>query len=153
MHKQSRGHFGKGIASARAVMMKVSASLLLVAFLATSCSTARHSREARFNDQERANLIVRYYTDETSYLLKPLAKDGPFLAVLNKDAVVELARQQTQRDLAVVVLIRYPTGIEADMVQQKWTHLLGEAGYQHVVFLRGRNGTAVNGLPIVGNGG
>ena len=134
-------------------MMKVYGLLLLVVFLATSCSTPRGSQVARFNDQERANLIVRYYTDDTSYLLKPLAKDGLFLAVLNKDAVVEIARQQAQRDLAVVVLIHYPSGITADMVKEKWAHLLAEAGYQHVVFLRGQNGSAVNGLAIVGNGG
>jgi hypothetical protein len=134
-------------------MMKVSALLLLVVFLATSCSTPRRSQQVRFNDQERANLIVRYYTDDTSYLLKPPAKDGPFLAVLNNDAVVEIARQQEQRDLAVVVLIHYPTGIAADMVKEKWAHLLAGAGYQHVVFLRGQTGKPVNGLAIVGNGG
>lgn len=134
-------------------MMKVSASLLLLAFLTTSCSTARHSQEVRFKDQERANLIVRYYSDDTSYLLKPAAKDGPFLAVLNKDTVVQIARQQAQRELAVVVLIHYPSGIEADMVKQKWSSLLGEAGYQRVVFLRGRGGMGVEGLTVVGNGG
>jgi hypothetical protein len=134
-------------------MKKVSAALLLAALLATSCSTSRQAYEGRFKDQERANLIVRYYTDETSYLLKPLAKDGPFLAVLNKDAVVELAKQQTQRELAVVVLIHYSSESEAGVVKRKWTSLLGEAGYQRVVFLHGQGGMRVNGLPVVGSGG
>ena len=98
--------------------MKASAPLLLVALLATSCSTARHSQESRFQEQERANLIVRSYSDDTNYVLKPTAKEGPFLAVLSKDAVVEMARQQAQRELAVVVLIHYCTESESDMVKE-----------------------------------
>jgi hypothetical protein len=134
-------------------MMKVSALLLFVAFLATSCSTPGRHPEALFNDQERANLIVRYYTDDTSYLLKPQAKDGLFLAVLNKDAVVEVARQQTGRDLAVVVLAHYGAESQADAVKQKWNGLLTEVGYHRVVFLRGRTGKRINGLPVLASGG
>jgi len=134
-------------------MMKVSAPLLLLALLATSCSTPYGARQARFSEQDRANLIVKYYTDDTSYLLKPEAKDGPFLTVLNKDAVVEVARQQAQRELAVVVLIRYGAASEAEMVKQKWRTLLTEAGYQRVVFLRGRTGLRVDGLPVLASTG
>ena len=134
-------------------MIKMSASLLFVASLATSCSTPQRAREERFSEQERANLIVRYYTDDTSYLLKPEAKVGPFLAVLNKDTVVEVAKQQAARDLAVVVLIHYGTDSPADIVKRKWKGLLTEAGYQRVVFLRGQNGMRVRGLPVLASGG
>ena len=134
-------------------MIKVSVSLLFLALLATSCSTPQRARQTRFNEQERANLIVKYYTDDTSYLLKPQAKDGPFMAVLNKDAVVEVARQQAQRELAVVVLIHYGAESEAEAVKRKWRSLLTEAGYQRVVFLRGRNGMRVDGLPVLASAG
>jgi hypothetical protein len=130
------------------VMIKVSASLVLL-LLATSCSTPQFGPVSRFNDQEQANLIVRYYTDDTSYLLKPEAKNGPFLAVLNKDAVLEVAKHQAGRQLAVVVLIHYAAESEAEAVKSKWKNLLTEAGYQRVVFLRGRSGTQINGLPVL----
>ena len=130
-------------------MIKVSASLLLLVLLATSCSTPRTRPAARFNGQDQANLIVRYYTDDTSYLLKPEAKDGLFLAVLNKDAVLEVAKRQPGRELAVVVLIHYSAESEAEAVKGKWRSLLTEAGYRRVVFLRGRNGMQVNGLPVL----
>jgi hypothetical protein len=135
------------------VTIKVSASLLLLVLLATSCSTPRFAPVARFDAQDQANLIVRYYTDDTSYLLKPAAKNGPFLAVLNKDAVLEVAKHQPGRQLAVVVLVHYAAESEAEAVKSKWKNLLTEAGYQRVVFLRGRNGTQVNGLPILASRG
>jgi hypothetical protein len=134
-------------------MIKLSASFLFVALLATSCSTPQRAQEERFGEQERANLIVRYYTDDTSYLLKPEARDGQFLAVLNKDTVVEVARQQAARELAVVVLIHYGTESQAEAVKRKWKGLLTEAGYQRVVFLRGRTGMRVDGLPVLASGG
>jgi len=123
--------------------------MLFVALLATSCSTPRLDQSARFSDEEHASLIVRYYTDDTSYVLKPLSKDGLFLTVLNKDAVVDLARKQPERGLAVVVLIHYCAESEAETVKDKWRNLLGGAGYRDVIFLRGRNSMQVNGLPIL----
>jgi hypothetical protein len=130
-------------------MIRVSASLLFLVLLATSCSTPQIAQTVRFSDEERASLIVRYYTDDTSYLLKPEAKNGPFLAVLNKDAVLEMAKRQTGRELAVVVLIHYGAESEAAAVKNKWRSLLTEVGYQRVVFLRGRHGMQVNGLPVL----
>ena len=134
------------------VVMKVSASLLLlfVLLLATSCSTPRF---AQFSEQDQANLVVRYYTDDTSYVLKPMQKDGPFLSVLKKDAVLNVAKRQPGRDLAVVILIHYAADAEASMVRNKWRNLLTEAGYQRVVFLRANGGMQINGLPLLASGG
>ena len=134
-------------------MIRVCACLLFVALLATACSTPRTHPGARFKDQEQANLIVRYYTDDTSYVLKPAAKEGLFLSVLNKDAVLDVAKRQAGRDLAVVILIHYGAQSEDETVKSKWRHLLAEVGYQRVVFLRGRNGMQVDGLPIVASYG
>ena len=49
--------------------------------------------------------MVRYYTDDTSYVLKPAKTNGPFLSVLSRDAVLDVAKQQPVRQLAVVILI------------------------------------------------
>ncbi len=134
-------------------MIKVCAPLLFLALLATSCSTPQTAPRARFGEQEQASLIVRYYTDSTSYVLKPAKKEGPFLAVLNKNAVLEVAKQQPCRELAVVVLIHYGAESEAAAVKHDWTNLLTGLGYQRVVFLRARTGMRVNGLPVLASGG
>jgi hypothetical protein len=133
--------------------MKVSASLLFVLLLATSCSTPGTSPTVRFTEQEQANLVVRYYTDDTSYVLKPAQRDGPFLSVLKKDAVLDVAKRQAGRDLAVVILIHYAADSEAALVQTKWRSLLTDAGYQRVVFLRASGGMQINGLPLLAKGG
>jgi hypothetical protein len=103
----------------------------------------------RFQEQEKANLIVRYYTDDTSYVLKPTKTDGRFLSILNKNAVLEVAKEQPGRQLAVVILIHYAGESEATMVKDKWKNLLTELGYQRVVFLRAFGGMQVDGLPVL----
>jgi hypothetical protein len=130
-------------------MTRVLVSLLSVMLLATACSTSRTGRVVRFHEQDQANLIVRYYTDETSYVLKPQKTDGPFLKILRRDDVVKVARQLPGRDLAVVILVYYPYQGEADAVRSKWTGLLTGLGYQRVVFLGGYGGKRVDGLPIL----
>lgn len=136
-------------------MIKVSVPLLLAMLLLTSCSTPKSpwATLPRFREQDQANLVVRYYSDDTSYVLKPQKTDGQFLTILNKDAVLEVAKQQPGRQLAVVILIHYGAPSEAEKVEQNWKSLLGGAGYQRVVFLRAANGMRVNGLPVLANGG
>jgi type IV pilus biogenesis protein CpaD/CtpE len=133
-----------------------SAPLLLVALLLTSCATRpRTSVSAlpRFSEEEQADVIIRYYSDDTSYVLKPAAKEGLFMTILNKDAVLALAKQQPGRQLAVVLLIHYTDEGKAEAVKHDWTSLLTETGYRRVVFLHASNGMRVNGLPVLANGG
>lgn len=134
-------------------MKKVSVLVVFVAVLATSCSIPQFAPLGRFNNEEQANLIVRYYTDNTSYVLKPAKTDGPFLTVLNKDGVLDVAKQQSDRQLAVVILIHYGAESEAEAVKQKWMDRLTGVGYQRVVFLRAMNGMRVKGLPVLPSGG
>jgi hypothetical protein len=132
-----------------AELMKVFASLLFVVLLATACSTPRTAHVARFHEEDQANLIVRYYTDETSYVLKPQRNEGAFLSVLKRDDVLEVARQLPGREMAVVILVHYPFQDLADAVKDKWTGLLTGLGYQRVVFLGGSGTRQVNGLPVL----
>lgn len=131
-------------------MIRISASLLFVLFLATACSTLRTSR---FSEQDRADLIVRYYSDDISYVLKPTKTEGSFLAILDKDAVLKVAKQQPGRELAVVILIHYRAESAAAAARNDWATLLKEVGYQRVVFLRSSGGTQINGLQILASGG
>jgi hypothetical protein len=107
----------------------------------------------RFNEADQADLIIRYYSDDTSYVLKPTTTEGPFLSVLKKDAVLALAKRQPGRQLAVVAMIHYENEGQSDAVKHDWTSLLTEAGYRRIIFLRASNGMKVNGLPILANGG
>jgi hypothetical protein len=129
--------------------MKVPALLLFIVLLATACSTPRTPRMERFHEQEQANLIVRYYTDETSFVLKPQQAEGPFLNIMKYDDVLELAKQLPNRDMAVVILVHYPFQTATDAVVSKWTTLLTGLGYQRVVFLGGGGNRQINGLPIL----
>jgi hypothetical protein len=135
-------------------MIRTSIPLLLVMLLMTSCATSPSPRAAlpRFEEEAQADLIVRYYSDDTSYVLKPVKTDGPFLTILNKDAVFDLAKQQPGRELAVVVLIHYTLDSEAEKVKHAWTSLLTEAGYRRVVFLHALNSMQVTGLLVLSGG-
>ena len=95
---------------------------------------------------------MRYYSEGTSYVLKPKKTDGPFLTIHDKAAVLDLAKQQPGRQLAVVVLIHYVTESEAEKVKHDWTTLLTEIGYKRVVFLRALNGMEVTGLLVLAGG-
>ena len=136
-------------------MIRISAPLLLVVLLLTSCATSRNPTAAlpRFDEAEQADFIIRYYSDDTSYVLKPAATEGVFLTILKKDAVLALAKQQPSRQLAVVALIHYAGERQADAVKQDWTNLLTEAGYRRIVFLHARNSMKMNGLPVLASGG
>ena len=59
-------------------MIRISAPLLLVVLLLTSCATSRNPTAAlpRFNEAEQADFIIRYYSDDTSYVLKPATTEG-----------------------------------------------------------------------------
>jgi hypothetical protein len=129
--------------------MKVSASLWCVLLLATACSTPPATPVVRFNEQDKASLIIRHYTDDISYVLKPAQKDGPFLSVLKRDAVLALAKQQADRQLAVVILIHYSAESEAARVKDDWTRRLTALGYERVVFLHSEGGSKVDGLPVL----
>ena len=136
-------------------MKRISAPLLLVALLLTSCATSRTPITAlpRFSEEAQADFVIRYYSDDTSYVLKPAAKEGAFMTILKKDAVLALAKQQPGRQLAVVLLIHYTDEGKAEAVKKDWTSLLTETGYRRVVFLRALNSMKVNGLPVLANGG
>ena len=92
--------------------MKVSASLLFIVLLVTACSTPQTSQVVRFHEQDQANIIVRYYSDETSYVVKPQRTEGVFLSILRRDDVLDVAKKLPGRGLAVVILVHYPSRIQ-----------------------------------------
>ncbi len=124
--------------------------LLLGVILFTSCSTPRPAAvtELRFNEENNADIVIRYYSDEVNRVLKPLQMEGPFLSTFDKGGVLDLAKQQSGRELAVVILLRFNSSKE---VKQSWTKTLAGVGYKRIVFLRAENNLKINGLPVLDN--
>ena len=104
-----------------------------------------------FKEVEAVDFIVRYYSDDTSYLLKPSMMDGKFRSIFDRPATLKLAREQPKRELAVVVLTHYPNSGDEETIKVGWVNDLKALGYQRVVFLRGRNSMDVKGLAVLDN--
>jgi len=104
---------------------------------------------SRFAEADAADFIARYYSDDTSYALKPAMMDGAFRSVCDRAFLLKLAGQQPRRDLAVVVLVHYPGARQEDPIKAAWVNDLKGLGYQRIVFLRAENSMKVNGLPLL----
>ena len=118
--------------------------------LFTSCSTPRQASVTglRFNEEQNADIVIRHYSDGVNRVLKPLQMEGPFLSTFDKSGVLDLAKQQSGRELAVVILLQFNASTE---VKQDWMETLAEAGYKRIVFLRAANNLKINGLPVLEN--
>ena len=132
-------------------MMKLSPLLLLGALFFTSCAAPKQEEVAgaKFTEEAAANIVIRYYSEGVSRIIKPMQCEGPFLSTFDRPGVMDLAKKQPGRDLAVVVLIRYNN---LENIKQQWVETLTGVGYQRVVFLLG-DGVKINGLPIIDNPG
>jgi hypothetical protein len=106
-------------------------------------------RPERFAEGETSDLIVRFYSDDTSYLLKPSMMDGKFRAIYDRSTVLKVAREQPGRELATVVLTHYPNSGDEEGAKVGWANDLKRLGYRRVVFLRGRNSMDVKGLTVL----
>jgi hypothetical protein len=125
-------------------------ALLLGLLLLSSCSTPSPvASRPRFSEADAADFIARYYSDQTSYVLKPVMMDGPYQSICDRALLLKLARQQPGRELAVVVLIHYTSAESEEPVKLTWVSDLTGLGYRRIVFLRGANGLQVNGLPML----
>ncbi len=118
--------------------------------LALCCSTpSLGAAGGKFAEVEATNFIVRYYSDDTSYMLKPLLMEGTFRTICNRAQVLKLAEQQPGRNLAVVLLIHYRSPVTENSVKVAWANDLKGLGYQRIVFLCAGKGMEVKGLPIL----
>jgi hypothetical protein len=127
-------------------------AVLLVAgiLLLTSCSTSTQVAQApRFTEADAADFIARYYSDGTSYLLKPATMDGPFRSICDRALLLKLAGQQPRRELAVIVMIHYVGAQQEETTKLAWVNDLKRLGYKRIVFLRGGHRMQVNGLPML----
>ena len=121
-------------------------------FLLASCAMPPRSSQAelqRFRGAANADLIVRYYSDQVSHLLKPLTMEGPFYVACERPEVLKLAAQQPKHEMAVVVLIHYCSSPAENRVKLAWAEDLKRLGYHDIVFLLAGRGREIEGLPIL----
>ena len=136
--------------------MKRSTALHILAFclgslLLNFCRTAPPpvAPLAQFSDEQHADFIVFYYSDETSYVRKPLTMEGPFQTICDRKRVLNLAKQQPRHHLAVIVLTHYPGTRPEGPLKRAWVKDLKTLGYQRVVFLRAGMNLDVHGLVVL----
>jgi 5,10-methylenetetrahydrofolate reductase len=129
----------------------IRAVLLLAGILQfTSCSTPSSVAQApRFAEEEAADFIARYYSDDTSYVLKPALMEGPYRSICDRARLLTLAGQQPRRELAVIVMIHYPGANTEDAAKLAWVRDLKTLGYERIVFLRGGSRMQINGLSVL----
>jgi len=112
---------------------------------------------SRFPEEEAADFIARYYSDRTSYVLKPAMMDTmnetEFPTICDRASLLKLAAQQPRHDLAVVVLNHYPIARDEEFIKLAWIKDLEGLGYQRIVFLLAGDSMKkmkkVNGLRIL----
>ena len=116
--------------------------------LFVSCQSPQIIEPTRppFTEEDKADIVIRHYSDSVNRILKPKQMEGQFLSTFDLKGAVELARQQPGRELAVVILIFFNM---SDDVKLKWIDLLKGMGYRRVVFLRGEEGMRINGLGVL----
>jgi hypothetical protein len=104
---------------------------------------------ALFTEEKHADVIIRYYSDEVSYMLKPLKMEGPFRTICDRQYVLRLATEQPRHELAVVMLVKYDEEAVEEAVKLGWVNDLHKLHYQRIVFLRADMEMHANGLPII----
>jgi hypothetical protein len=118
--------------------------------LFAGCATSRQGMfTSRFESEASADVIIRYYTDATSSMLKPTQMEGEFQSLLSRGEVLERMRKVPGRDLAAIILVNYHSRPGEEFVMREWQKQLSELGFRQTVFLRGKENAKVNGMTIV----
>jgi hypothetical protein len=118
----------------------------------TSCATApgEHALGPKFQEAHAANLVLRYSSDQTIFMLKPDGHDGPFYRIFTREEVCALDAQRIgRRDLAVVLLGFSRAPILERRIRDSWVASLGSLNYRRVIFLRSADHDQINGLRVI----
>ncbi len=122
-----------------------SLSIAAVAITLTSCSTPK-PRQA-FHNTDNTALIVKSLDTRTCQMLQPTASDKE-----DSDKVLAKAMKLSQHQTAVVILENYTEPRFGPQFRDRgtiWFVGLRNLGYQHIVFLQGRDVSDPEGLPTL----
>lgn len=129
-------------------------SLLLGAFIslfATSCSTTRNGvAVTHFHDDGMVNAVLQFSSWDYTFLLRPRYEENGFLQQVRRDNIRQVLDQlNVRRGTAAVVLGWTYNGPVLDKAVADWKSILGQCGFQRVVFLRAQDGNRLNGSEVI----
>ena len=131
-----------------AAVLALSGLVLLLA----GCATNPHyvADGPKFYEEADANLIVRYSSENTVFMLRPDGHEGPFQQIFTRQELCDkVAVQPGERNLAVVIINHYFMRDLELQVKAGWRENLNQLHFRRIVFLRGNDRGNVNGLRIV----
>jgi hypothetical protein len=137
----------------RPALLLICACMVATSVLCSCSSPTPISADsrARFHDSSSANVILRYYTAERVYLIKPEYREDGYLIDLTPTTLAPaFDRLQVQRNLAVVVLGWSYTDAQLESMAADWKIVLQNLGFKRVVSVRatGRKNDAEEALII-----
>jgi hypothetical protein len=114
------------------------ATVLVTGYARTPPQPPRNLRVVTEAEVKRADFIVRYNDDRTSYVVKPPKKDefagGDYYSIYDRGDVLKLAAAQPGRELAIVVIAHYPTSASEEPAKLAWVKDLQSLGYKGIIF-------------------
>jgi hypothetical protein len=123
------------------------ASLLVLSLILTSCATPPPPPAHVFHKTPRPFLVLDSLDDQTCEIIQP-AMPGK----QSNDQALAAARKLYDHQTALVILENYKEAEPGSEFRDRTTMLyvgLSNAGYEHVVFLRGRGVNNPEGLSMI----
>jgi hypothetical protein len=133
----------KGALKTMKIITSLSFATLAIAL--TSCSTPKPPQA--FHNTDNTALIVESLDTRTCQMLQPTASERE-----DSDKVLAKAMKLSQHQTAVVILENYTEPRFGPQFRDRgtlWFVGLRNLGYQHIVFLQGRDVSNPEGLPTL----
>ena len=125
--------------------------LSFVLFVSGCATTSRVADTSpHFHDDASVNAVLQFSSWDYTFLTRPRFADGGYLKVVRRDNVGQaLNEMKVQHGTAVVTIGWTYTGDTLNKVVSDWKTILGDYGFQRVVFLRAQWGDVLNGSIII----
>jgi hypothetical protein len=123
----------------------------LVTLFATSCTTTRNGvAVSHFHDDAMVNAVLQFSSWDYTFLVRPRYEENGFLQQVRPENIRQVLNQlNVRRGTAAVVLGWTCNGPVLDKTVADWKTLLGQCGFQRVVFLRAQDGNRLNGSEVI----
>jgi hypothetical protein len=103
-----------------------------------------------FHEADSVNVVLRFYTWNTFYIVQPNFREGGFLRPLkSRDLGGAFSSLKLRRDMAVVLIGTSYRGVNLTRSVDDWKVVLAQHGFRRVVFLRDNDENKLDGLPII----
>jgi len=123
----------------------------LIILLASSCSTSRSVvAGSHFHDDAMVNVVLQFSSWDYTFLVRPRYEEKGFLQQVRRDNLNQVLDHLNVRRGTVAVVIGWTyNGPVLDKTVADWKTILGQCGFQRVVFLRAQDGNRLNGSEVI----